>query len=72
VDIIKHDYEITVHLNNIKDNINYTLKHNLANKVIIVADYKDIERFRTRTAREHERYGDALEFRPISDFYIGG
>jgi hypothetical protein len=40
VDIIKHDYEITVRLKNIKDNINYTLKHNLANKVIIVAGNK--------------------------------
>jgi hypothetical protein len=72
VDIIKHDYEITVQLKKYQDNINYTLKHNLANKVIIVADSKDIERFRARTARDQERYGDALEFRPILDFHIGG
>jgi len=52
LDIIKHDYEITVQLKDIKDNINYTLKHNLANNVIIVADDKDIERLRTRTAKE--------------------
>lgn len=31
---------------------------------------KDIERCRVRTAEEQKRYGDALEFRPISDFYI--
>jgi hypothetical protein len=55
VDIInKHDYEITVQLKDIKDNINYTLKHNLANKVIIVVDDIDIERFRTGVARNRK------------------
>ena len=43
----------------------------MANNFIIVASDEDIKRFRTRTAREQQRYGDALEFRPISDFYIG-
>ena len=66
----RHDYEITVHLKNIQDNINNALGHKLADKVIIVADDKEIEKCRTRTADEQKRYGDALEFQPISEFYI--
>ena len=64
----KHDYEITIHLENIKDNINFTLSNGLADKVIIVAD--DIVKCRKRTAEERKLYGAALEFRPISEFYI--
>ena len=71
VDIIKHDYEVSAHQINIKDNFDYMKKTNLANNFIIVACDEYIKRFRTRTAREQQRYGDALEFRPISDFYIG-
>jgi hypothetical protein len=66
----KHDYEITISRENIQDNINNTLSHNMAEKVIIIADDKDIEKCRKQTAKEQEKYGDALEFKPISDFYI--
>jgi len=68
INIIRHDYEITVHIKNIQDNINNALGSKLADKVIIVAD--DIERCRKKTADEQKKYGDALEFRPISEFYI--
>jgi len=64
----RHDYEITIHLKNIEDNINNALGSKLADKVIIIAD--DIVKCRARTADERKLYGDALEFRPISDFYI--
>jgi hypothetical protein len=64
----RHDYEITNQLKNIRDNINQALGSKLADKVIIIAD--DIEKCRTRTADEQKKYGDALEFKPISEFYI--
>jgi len=66
----RHDYEITVHFKNIQDNINTALGHKLANKVIIVADDKEIEKCKSRTTEEQTKYGEALEFRPISEFYI--
>ena len=67
----RHDYEITIHLKNIEDNINNALGSKLADKVIIIADDKKITKCRTMTADEQKKYGDALEFQPISEFYIG-
>jgi len=72
VDIIKLDYDFSVHHKYIKDQSNYMLKHNLANNFIIVAYDKDIKRFSARTARKQKRHIDALEFKPISDFYMEG
>lgn len=66
----RYDYEITVHIKNIQDNINNALGHKLADRVIIVADGDDLEKCRARTVDEQKRYGDALEFWPISEFYI--
>ena len=68
LDIIRHDYEITTSIDNIKDNIENALDNKLAQKVIIVAD--DIEKCRNKTTDEQKKYGDALEFKPISDFYF--
>lgn len=64
----RHDYEITIHFDNIQDNINNALEGKLADKVVIVAD--DIEKCMTLTTDEQKKYGDALEFQPISDFYL--
>lgn len=42
----------------------------LADRVIIIADDKEIEKCRTKAGELIDRYNGALEFRPISDFYI--
>ena len=67
----RHDYEITTSRKNIRDNINQALGYKLAEKVIIIADDKEITKCRKKTGELIDRYNDALEFRPISDFYIG-
>ncbi len=45
-DNVKHDYEITIHLKNIRDNINNALAPGIVDKVIIVAEKGDIKRCR--------------------------
>jgi hypothetical protein len=71
MDIIKHDYEITIHRKNMRDNIRTALNFKLASKVIIVADDNELDLCRRKAGELIDRYIDALEFRPISDFYIG-
>ncbi len=65
-----HDYEITIHDKNIQDNITTALENKLADRVIIVADDTDIDKCMGKAGDLIYTYGDALEFRPISEFYI--